>query len=716
MSVLPTSPQSLPVIGTQKGNLFSDRNSLRTWYLPALAPADPTSVFEFAASIGPTVDSQGHLFDTASVSIPLTITDPPDVTAAKAADPGGNFQMIPASSYDATLLVPYQDEQNVTQTTSVSGQVAAQPDGSLLVIFPGLLGPTVIQAYAALMSVGGMSVVIGYSYAGWQQLVHPFWRTFPLVPMVTRSGSVGGPGGLHPMFEQMAVDVAQPSTSLNPVQPEGVHEPTTMLGVSARASGTTAAAQPFPVVSIPFHRVDPPAPVWLQTTGRASLPLALGTVYGAPSYRPSYTIADPPPAKPRPIIDSSDLTDFTTTRSEYVELTSLGDVSTHYPSFSAVYFGQVTGTVVAIPAAYGIVHGSTGCRGSINAIVDTSPSSASGSQFQLSFELAPVVDPIDLAQLTTDLNTVPEAEGRTLVPKLPQGLAPGSTPTLSESSRVSGLSFANGPDASTIEVSFDVTDIGAGATLVPAWQTINELLVQLTAATDPPALFGTLSLLLDSAYPTPPTASYFLALTTVACADDLAVTIGGSPASALATNLSANDLALVRVRQTTSAPGASVVPIGSMLAAGAAIALPPVAGTDVTGALVTRTLAQPTPLSELPNLFTIQSQDVQQLSHLMTVDATAINFSAQGIGQISVQISLDGAPQTQIPALTLTPSHQVDEVSVDLPIGVAVVGLASTLTISVEAATTRQAEATNDFLTNPIFTLTSASLGEGVSD
>ena len=129
--------------------------------------------------------------------------------------------------------------------------------------------------------------------------------------------------------------------------------------------------------------------------------------YAQQPYLPLYTLTQPPATIARPIGNVSDLTTFTSTGTEYVQLSSLGDVPARYPSLTSVYLGRVSGTVVAVPAAYGIVHTSSGCEMSISAVVDTD--SVSGSQFQVSLTLGPIIDPCDLAQLSADVQGIPEA-------------------------------------------------------------------------------------------------------------------------------------------------------------------------------------------------------------------------------------------------------------------------------------------------------------------
>ena len=163
---------SLPVLSTQNGSIFDDRDDQNVfWYLPVLQPADPTSAFSFAATVGPQVDSAGNPFDSAMASIPLTVVNPPDVVAARQANPASTYQVIPAASYDVTLAVPYLDGEGDAQTSSVSGTITMPGDGTLLAVFPALLGPTVVQEYVALTTGGNSTLVVGYSFEGWAHIV-----------------------------------------------------------------------------------------------------------------------------------------------------------------------------------------------------------------------------------------------------------------------------------------------------------------------------------------------------------------------------------------------------------------------------------------------------------------------------------------------------------------------------------------------------------------
>jgi hypothetical protein len=661
---------SLPVLGTQHGNIFDDRyDPTAFWYLPALQPADPTIDFSFVATVGPQVDSEGNPFDSATLSIPLTVVDPPDVVAAIQANPASVYQLIAAVSYDVTLAVPYVDGEGTTQTSSVSGTVSAQGDSTLLAVFPGLLGPAVVQEYVALTSGGGSSLVIGYSFEGWAEIVRPF-----------------------------LLDTAIPVRSLDlPTGPE----PGLVLPVR----------RPLPVLpTVPVQPpvlppVLPPPELWVTTVARQALTAALGTTYAQQAYLPLYTITKPPATSARPIVNVSDLTSFTSTGTEYVEVASLGDVPARYPSLTSLYLGLVSGTVVAVPAAYGIAHASSGCEMSINAVVD--PDSVSGSQFQVSLALAPMIDPCDLAQLALDVQSIPEAANRTLTVAPPAGLAAAPQPTFSISDTVANLVIADGQVPGTVAVSFVVADFESDGTLIPAWVTINELILQLTSDLSPPPLLGSLALKLDDAYPDPPQASFFLGLTATAASGDTTVTVG--PAAVTVTNQSPNDLLLLRLGLTTSAGQADQDLAQQVLPAGQAtsIATAPLAPS---AAVVSTALCVPSPFprAALQAYLTVTAESVEQIGHQLTVNATAVDFTALGIASITVSTVLTALPSVVVPPLLLNPTSNVASATVTVPLGSALVGLSATLAIAVtmaDGSSGGEESAATDFMTNPIFVL-----------
>lgn len=671
---------TLPVLGTQNGSIFADRDDQNVfWYLPTLQPADPTSVFSFAATVGPQVNSAGNPFDSATVSIPVTVADPPDVAAARQANPGSVYQVIPASSYDVTLAVPYLDDGGTAQAANVSGTVSAQADGTLLAVFAGLLGPTVVQEYAALTAAGGSALVVGYSFGAWTHIVRPF--------LLTSEGPA--PAGRAEL----------------PARPELLPQ----LPIRS------------PLPEVPTIPVRSPVPVplppelWVTATVRQAVTVPLGTTYAQQPYRPLYTLAEPPATTARPIVNESDLTTFTSAGTEYVQLSSLGDIPARYPSLTSVYLGQVSGTVVAVPAAYGIVHTSSGCEMSINAVIDTD--SVSGSQFQVSLTLGPMIDPCDLARLAADVQQIPEARNRALTVVRPAGLAAAAQPAFSISDTVSNLVVTNGQVPGTVAVSFVVTDFQSGGTVIPAWVTINELILQLTSNLTPPPLLGSFQLRLDDAYPQPPRASFFLALTTTAASADTTVAVGpggSGPVPVTVANQSPNDLLLLRLGLTTAA-GQADQDLGQQVLPAGQVTSIPAAQPDPSAAVVSTSLSVPSPFprSALQGYITVTAESVQQIANQLTVNATAIEYAALGIASITVQIALTALPSVAVPPLILGPSSPVASATVTIPIGSALIGLNASLAIAVtmsDGSSGGETSSATDFMTNPIFVLTPDAL------
>ena len=680
-----------PVAATQHGSMFNDRDDAGlSWYLPAFAPIDPSDVFAFAANEGTIVDGSGNPLDTATATIAVASAEPPDVTAARQTDPGRQYKPMPATGYSAVLALPYKDAQGNDQLASVPGTVAVASDGSLLVTFSALLGATVLQAYEELGQLGGASIELSYGYDVVAWFVRPI-RTITIPQWIEI-----GPGR-RPVQEPL---VLSPFARARPIPP--------VLLPQGPAPGRDRRA--------PFIRPEPPDPIiprpipvggmWITEARSGGASIALATIYAAPRYRPKYTITTRA-GNTRAIVDATDLKDFDAQHTEFRELTSLGDVHAKYPSIERCYIGEVSGTVVVVPAAYAIAHGAGGCAARIDAVIDTSPASISGSRFQLTFELTPAIDPVDLAQLVEDLQRVPEAAGAALRPALPSGIDTRVASTFS--AEVSNLSFANAPDGGGLLMSFGLTDTGS----TPALVNVNLLLAQLTATTTTP-LFGTVGVRLDDVYTPPVQATVLLSLATTGDGDDVTITIGGTPAAVTATNQSPNDVTLVRMLDST-ATDATIQPLATELPAGQQATLPVADPAAVTSVVVQRTLVLPDPFprAALSHFIDVHAETVQQAMHSLSVNATSIDFTAAQIAELDIAISLDALPAVAVPSITLNPQHRIDTVDVVVPIAVAIAGLAATLTITVHGANatpTRQAEAHNDFAADPIFILTAAAI------
>jgi hypothetical protein len=714
----------MPLAGTQHGSMYKDREDASlTWYLPAFARVEPSTAFAFAAVEGSAIDASGNPLDTATVTIAVKPIEPQDVMAARQ-QPGGEYQPITAIAYSVQLILPYEDDQGNKQTTQVPGQVAVQGDSSLLLTFAALLGTTVVKAYRELAEarLGGASVEIGFTYDLAEHLSSqpPPFRppllfppplrppvVFPVEPPVvpTHQPPVAPPIARPPfpiarppfpivrsLLSGMPVEVGPGSPTMQPV-PIGPHPVLPVLP-------PIRIGPILPIVPIP----PPPEGRWIVTTERASTVVALESAYAAPSYKPRYTITQSS-GPTRPLIEASELESFDAQRSVFRELTSLGDVTVRYPSLTGVYLSQLSSTVYAIPRVYGIVHGKGGCAAQIDVVADTS--SASGWRFQMAFEVAPVVDPVDLAQLAEDLKALPEVSGLTLTVTAPTAMDERVTPTFSVGVPLANVVWAGAADGEGLLLSFEVQDAGSTPALVNA----RLLLAQLTTTATPPPLFGTIGVRLDEIYTPPVTATVFISLGTTCASNDVVTTTG---ATLTATNQSPNAVRLVRMR-TEAGQQVTINPLGGVLPAGHEASLPVSNPETVTAVEVQRTLALPEPFlaSELSEYLAIHAEDTQQTTHPLTVNATDIEFAKVQIKEIDVEITLDALPTIEVPALVLTGQSPLETVNVVVPIEAALTGLAAKLTISVhiEPEGERHVELANDFSANPMFVLTAEELG-----
>lgn len=456
----------------------------------------------------------------------------------------------------------------------------------------------------------------------------------------------------------------------------------------------------------PFVPIDPgpEGQFWIfPVTARFNRPLSIGSVFHTDVFRRRFTVSTG--GVTRPIIDVDDLARFAGPRSEYRELTSLGNVQGRYPSVRALYFGQVSGTVVAVPTLYGIESGSTGLAVACDSVVDPSPGSSTRCRFHFTFTLAPVIDPVDLAGLARDITTIAEADGRTLRLRLPSGLDRRFTSTLDGfTSGVTG--FADGTAAGTLVISLDIVDDGS----IPSTSLVNMLLVQL--ASRPPApLFGNLSVRLDDVYPTAVRTQMVLNVRQSAGTDELTITVDAAGPNATVDNIGPFDVILHRY----AAINQSGLEISSLadtsLASGQSTTLQ--IDADTTAVALARSLAVPpiVPSAQLLKYVRFNTTVVSELQHPLNVNATAIDFAGSAITTIGIVFTLTQSPALPIPKLTLSPSHPIDFVHVQIPVGTAVTGLDCTVTLTI-TTTTDQLITTlrHDFTTEPILTLTTDAI------
>jgi len=735
-----TAGTTLPLDSARSGSVMHDRfDPALRWYVPTFAVADGAdSPFAFAATQAG-VTGEGDPFDTAVLTLDLRISEPADLAPARAAEPASTFRQINIDTLSATLTLVSVGADGTPAALPYPARIS-QIDAGTARVTVDLQGPAVIVAFQNLRESAGAALNVSLSYRAWRQIQ---WLRFPT-----------GPIGPRPFPWPVEVAVRQPPVFRPPVKvtiqppppppvdvPVEVHPPPFDLteknpppagvtiarpavgailstpGLRAPANAVPARAAEEPASDLPpgwlrdlrnfqppIVTDPPPEPVvsFVEVTDVEATTVPLGSSFAGDPFRSRYTITAS--GMTRAIVDVGDLRNFAAPRSEYRELTSLGPVPDRYPSLRSLYLGQVSGTVVAIPARYGIVRSSSGCLAQCDAIVDDSPNSLTGSRFEFMFTVAPVVDPLDLARLRADLATSPEAQGRALQVALPSGLDPRTAPTFSGPTAAEA-SVGDGPAPHTLVVAVSIKDEAAS----PAITGVNLFLHQLAAAVTP--MTGQVAIRLDDSFPAPVTTSIVLGLGTTADSDDLSVTI--DPAAGAVSVANAGPLALRLTGLVSSGTqGIAETAADIALAVGGKTQLGLPAGAATVAVQRHLDLPDPMPQHSLFDYVHLEVQTIQSVQYPLGFNATAVNFAAASIAQIDLTLTLDDLPALAVPALTLTAPHRVDSVHVTVPIGAVVVGLSATVTITVTTAdgSVRHFELHHDFLTDPIAVLTPADL------
>ncbi|MDT0452066.1 hypothetical protein [Streptomyces hesseae] len=576
---------------------------------------------------------------TASLSLGLDKIVPEDVQAAQQADSTVEFQEISLTEITATLVLHGKAPDGSDQEIRVPAPVSYLDNG--IQVSAGLFGPNVILACTELLATGDISVEVNYSFQTWDFMV---------------VDATGKPVFVDPFG----------APSSDPQTPE-------------------EAAQNQNVA--------------VRSTLSDQLTIDLGLKYAAPAYGGTYSLIVE--GQSQVLSDPAMLSSFDVHESEYSELTSLGDVASTYPSLRSLYVGAVSGTVIAVPAAYGMVRTASGCAAECDAVVDTQPTAPSGCRFQMSFTLGPVVDPGDLARLANDLLTAPGLEGRSLHLTLPSDLDARTPPTFT-SPVTSTAGWGVGVAPHTFLLNLSVTDDAQ-----PAIVKTNLLLRQLAPQGTAP-LLGRIAVRLDDFHQPPVLTDAILDLRTTSGSGELTLTMLG-PGSWTVRNASGQ--ALRTTRCTTHTPaGPAVTPYEATLSPGQTAPVSVAADTDQV--LLDCTLALPDPITSqvINNYIAINAESVQQVHHWLSVNATGVPFADLGINAMEIAVALHDAPSISVPVLTLNPQHMVDSTAVDIPSVFTLTGLAATLTLTVTggdpARVAAQSTVEHDFVENPIFVLT----------
>lgn len=663
--MLPDGSMELPRLdGTTIPNLV-DIRGFACWYVPEfrlVADEFDDVGFHFAAVQTDRVTDDNRPFNTATMTFSFTREMPENILGLSedAFIGAGERREIPDLDITAVLALPVAAQDGTTTDKILECEVAEAANGNFFVSFE-LSGADVERAYVHFTRGGAAELRLVATYSGYQQVLFP-------------DPTLGGP----PPPPQVEVDGF---TFL-------------LIGDGMHDSSPEAVAAP-PVM---HHQIR-----YFPVTARFERTIEVGKAFNTDTYRSRFTISAG--EMTRPIIDANDFNDFAITRSEFRELTTLGNVTDRYPSLRRLFFGQVSGIVIAVPAAYGIVRSAQGLAASCDSIVD--PAAINGCRFDFTFTIAPMVDPIDMARLAVDLLNIPEAAAHTLQVTLPSGLDPRQQSTL-DGFAAADSAFTDGSEPHTVRISVEITDTAS----TPATSNVNLFLHQLTAK-EPAPLFGNLFVRIDDLLPQPVVSHASLNLRQTAGSDDLSATIAAEPGPhAVATNHGPFDLEMGRVAVVGDSDVRVTALGGQVLAAGQSTTL----AADVSDARsveVSRTLALPTPLPkvQLLKLVTFNTEVVQKLQHPLTVNATGVTFAADRISSIEVLFSVTGLPDLPIPAMTLSASHAIDFVHVAVPVTAAIAGLECTVSLRVNKAEDQKSvSVTHDFVADPILVVTNSTL------
>ncbi|MFD3311533.1 hypothetical protein [Streptomyces sp. NPDC058694] len=636
--------------GLEGGAPFPDRTDPAIhWYVPryTLEP-DPDTAFRFDARREGN-DGEGDPFHQAVLSFSLR---------------RGPSALLPPQDTGDTML---------TATPAATGPTG--PDGEVRAPQPQYYGLPLVSA--------GAVVRVGYK----DQDGTSRTRAFPAEVAVTPTGLLVTARGL------MGDDVILAFTGLTV---------TAAVAVDLSCWYTVPVADRHGGPIVYFRPRPPGLSGSLQGQGTQqgvgqSGTLELGMKYAGPSYRESRTVTVGGVTTVLHGVDQ--LRQFDVRQSEYAEVSALGDIPSRYPSLRAVYLGAVSGTLMAVPAVYGVSRGKDGCAQQCDAILDSGANSR--CRFQFSFTLGPVVDPVDLMRLWADATAHPALRDTVRLAALPSTLD-GRTPVTFSSSLVNPPSFADGPRPHTFLAAMEITDDSE----LPAIVKANLFLRQLTASRTTP-LFGRVGLRLDSVHE-PLVGNVVLNLHTTSSADDLAVDLA-DPAAPRARNAAPLDLRLIRYGRIDGT-GLSTAPLDIVLPEGATTTLPGTADTTDLRVHHTLALPDPFPTTALRRYVTVTAVDVQQAHHVLAVNGTGVNFAARGIGSITALAALREAPGITVPELRLVAGRRADSTTVDIPVTFAVSGLAAVVGITVTwldpARPALSLDLEHDFIEHPIMVLT----------
>jgi hypothetical protein len=689
----------LPLANSQAGNLFRDRFAANQfWYLPIFElAADPDAAFRFTATQNG-VDAAGAPFNRATLILTLQKRMPDDAAHAQTENTAATFSEISLEQLAAVLAIRFKDANGADQQNTYPGTIEPHPDGSIRLTFDSILGVGAIIAYENLTHDAGAQLTLSASYAVWWLV--PTLEQMP--PIWTRARSRELPIATRPSpLQHLTQIAARPELAASILS-----EQTASAQIHAAASPVGAATRvrvddiiKLPIDTATAARDDRTR--YTQGSSAFKIAIAFGLKYAGAAYTQRFTIADG--TTERPIISTADLKSYNVRQSEFSEFHGLGDISAKYPSFSRLYLGILSRTIIAVPARYGIVRGSAGCAAVCQALLDSSPVQASHCRFQFAFLLGPTISAIDLWQLSQDIQAHPDLKDYQL--QLPSQLD-SHVESLLVTPFKSSCIYTEGSSLHTFALAIEIKD---DPSIGPAVANANLFIKQLSTAMQP-YLVGRIGIKLDDYYPTPIVADVVLNFNVTSSTDDLGFMIDAAQQSVVLINSSPLDLQLLRYAYAT--PGQlAITSLQQALASQQTLALPLPAEQEKLDVLVERALALEQPLTkqQLGRYLAFQTQDVQEIQYDLGINASGVNFKARGINQLKVQISFTDLPNITVPLLTLAADHTIGSVRIVVPIEYAISMLAATIAFTVQYIDTQQTPLAftrdNDFIDHAIFVL-----------
>ncbi|MFL5652801.1 MAG: hypothetical protein ACJ8CB_01265, partial [Ktedonobacteraceae bacterium] len=440
---------------------------------------------------------------------------------------------------------------------------------------------------------------------------------------------------------------------------------------------------------------------YIQETDHMDQSLSLGNTFASAAYKLKFTVDNG--SGPHAILSGDDLTSFNVHQSEFSELLIFGDVSTKYPSFSRLYLGVLSRSIIAIPALYGILRDTSGCAAVYQARLDSSPGTATSSLFQFAFSLGPVINPIDLLQLSHDIAAQPTLKDCRVF--LPSQLDSRIVQQLSTPFK-STCTYGGGVTPHTFSLAVEIRD-EPGGTLAVA--NANMFINQLTT-TVLPYLTGSFGLKIDDYYSVPIEANVVLNFSTTSGVEDIGFSIDEAQQTIVLVNRSTLDLQLIQYATYTTSQ-ISVLSLHLVLQSQKITTVPlPGNHSDPSFLVVidsTLALENPFTKQDLWRYLAFQVEDVQQVQYDLAINASNIDFKKHGISQLTAQISFDDLPNLLVPQLSLTADVLFDRTRIPVPVENAISTLAAAIVFTVNYIDPQHPAVfftrTNDFLDHVVF-------------